>query len=95
MKKHSFVTNDIVGDERGLNAWKITRAAHADEKEVVEILYSEEVVSMMLSYVRMLAEIQSGSIVRDCVITVPSWFTYDQRVMLRDAAEKMAGLTVL
>lgn len=31
---------------------------------------------------------------RDCVITVPSWFTYDQRLMVKDAAE-LAGLKVL
>ena len=29
------------------------------------------------------------------VITVPSWFTYDQRLMIREAAEQLAGLNVL
>ena len=42
---------------------------------------------MLLSYVKMLAEIQAGGSVRDCVITIPSWFTYDQRLMVKDAAE--------
>ena len=32
--------------------------------------------------------------VRDCVITIPSWFTYDQRLMIKDAAE-LADLRVL
>jgi len=50
---------------------------------------------MLLSYVKMLAEIQAGGSVRDCVITIPSWFTYDQRLMVKDAAEGMAGLTIL
>lgn len=43
----------------------------------------------------MLAETQAGGIVRDCVITVPNWFTYDQRLMVRDAAEQLANLNVL
>ena len=43
----------------------------------------------------MLAEIQAGGYVRDCVITIPSWFTYDQRLMIKDAAESLANLNVL
>lgn len=50
---------------------------------------------MLLAYVRMLAEKQAGGIVRDCVITIPSWFTYDQRLMIKDAAEQLANLNVL
>lgn len=48
----------------------------------------------MFSYVKMLAEIQAETHVRDCVITIPSWFTYDQRLMIKDAAE-LANLKVL
>lgn len=43
----------------------------------------------------MLAEKQAGGYVRDCVITIPSWFTYDQRLMIKDAAEQLANLNVL
>ena len=43
----------------------------------------------------MLAEKQAGGYVRDCVITIPSWFTYDQRLMIKDAAESLANLNVL
>ena len=50
---------------------------------------------MLFSYIRMLAEIQAGGIVRDCVITVPNWYSYDQRLMIRDAAEHLANLNVL
>lgn len=50
---------------------------------------------MILQYMKMLAEKQAEGFVRDCVITVPSWFTYDQRLMLKDAAEGLAGLNVL
>lgn len=94
-KEERFVTNDMVADDRGSIAWKITRPKHGDQDAKEEILYSEEVLAMLLSYVRMLAETQAGGTVRDCVITVPSWFTYDQRLMVKDAAEAMAGLTVL
>jgi hypoxia up-regulated 1 len=51
------------------------------------VLYSEEVIAMMMQYIRMLAEKQAGERVDEVVITVPSWFTYDQRLMVRDAAE--------
>ena len=50
---------------------------------------------MLLQYVKMLAEKQAEASVREVVITVPSWFTYNQRVMMRDAAEQLAGLSVL
>lgn len=93
-KKHNLVFNDYVQDERGFIGWKVTRPSD-DGKSNVDILYSEEVVSMMFSYVKMLAEIQAeGQSVRDCVITIPSWFTYDQRLMIKDAAE-LAELRVL
>jgi len=87
--------NEFVADERGFIAWKITRPALEKEKEKEEILYTEEVVAMLMSYVKMLAERQAGIAISDCVITIPSWFTYDQRLMFRDAAEGLAGLNVL
>lgn len=42
----------------------------------------------------MLAEKQAETVVRDCVITIPSWFTYDQRLQIKDAAD-LANLKVL
>lgn len=96
MKAERFVTNDFVADERGYTAWKVTRAAAGEGEEAAEeILYSEEIVAMLLQYVKMLAEKQAGGAVREAVITVPSWFTYDQRLMIKDAAEHLAGLSVL
>jgi hypoxia up-regulated 1 len=59
------------------------------------VIYSEEVVGMLLGYFKMLAEIQSQGSVRECVITVPSWFTYEQKKQIKDAAENLAGLSVL
>lgn len=50
---------------------------------------------MMMQYIRMLAEKQAGERVDEVVITVPHWFSYDQRLMVRDAAEQFAGLNVL
>ena len=52
-------------------------------------------MAMLLGYVKMLAEKQAGGTVRDCVITIASWFTYEQRLMVKDAAEGLAGLNVL
>jgi hypoxia up-regulated 1 len=92
-KEQRFITNNLVSDERGHVAWKISRME--DGEQVQEILYSEEIIGMILQYVKMLAEKQAGGFVRDCVITVPSWFTYDQRLMLKDAAEGLANLNVL
>lgn len=93
-KKEYMVFNDYVSDDRSQVAWKVTRPAYGDTPASDEILYSEEVVAMMFSYVKMLAEIQAETHVRDCVITIPSWFTYDQRLMIKDAAE-LANLKVL
>jgi len=44
----------LVADERGLFAWKIERPGDDDVKE--EIIYSEEIVGMLLAYFKMLAE---------------------------------------
>jgi len=71
------------------------RAKYGEQEPIEQIFTSEETVAMLFQYVRMLAEIQAGGIVRDCVITVPNWFTYDQRLMIKDAAEQLANLNVL
>lgn len=85
LKEHRMVTNEFVANERGLTAWKV-------EDEVLE---SEEITAMLFQYVKMLAEKQAEATVRESVITIPSWFTYDQRLMIRDSAEALAGLSVL
>lgn len=61
-KEHRFVTNDIVADERGFNAWKVEGAGEEQGKD--SVIYSEEVVAMLLSYVKMLAEKQAEASVR-------------------------------
>lgn len=55
-QEENFVTNEFVSDERGVTAWKITRPKHGEDEAQEEILYSEEIVAMLLGYVRMLAE---------------------------------------
>ena len=49
---------------------------------------------MILKYGRTLSEKQAGGTVRDSVITIPSYFTREQRLMMHQAAD-IAGLTVL
>ena len=49
---------------------------------------------MILRYGKKLSETQAGATIKDCVITIPSFFTYTQRKMMLDAAE-IAGLSVL
>lgn len=71
------------------------REKFGTQESIEQIITSEETVAMLFQYVKMLAEIQAGGHVRDCVITIPSWFTYDQRHMIKDAAEQLANLNVL
>lgn len=56
----------------------------------------EELVAMVLNHARdiSVAFSNSASTIRDCVLTVPSFYTQHERVALRDAAE-LAGLNVL
>jgi molecular chaperone DnaK (HSP70) len=81
-KVQSFVNdyywmNELVEDDRGMIAYKVIKKEQDKNGEDVEeeqILYSEEVVSMMLKYGKKLAETQAEGTVRECVITVPSYF---------------------
>jgi hypoxia up-regulated 1 len=41
-----------------------------------------------------MSEKQAGSTIKDCVITIPSYYTPEQRRMILDAAD-IAGLSVL
>ena len=70
------------------------REAYGTEERREQTLFGEETLSMLIEYIKMLAEKQAGTPVRDCVITIPSWFTYDQRLLVRDAAQ-LANMHVL
>lgn len=91
MKDERFVMNDFVQDDRGLVGWKIT----VPGTDTDQVLYSEEIVAQMLQYIKQLAETMAQEPVDECVITIPNWFSYDQRLMIKDAAESYTGMTVL
>ncbi len=57
-----------------------------------EVLNNEEILSMLLRHGKQLSE-ASGVSVRDCAITVPSYFSAGQKQMIVDAAD-LAGLSV-
>ena len=59
-------------------------------------IYSpEELVAMSLEHVRRIAQVDAGGLdTRDCVITVPTWFSQNERQAVLDAAE-LADLSVL
>lgn len=80
-------------DDRGLIGWKIVRKNEEGSKEEA-ILYTEELMAQLLKYGRKLSEIQAGATIKDCVITIPSYYTPQQRRMILDAAD-IAGLSVL
>jgi len=86
------VLNEFVEDERGLVAFQ---TFSLNSKEESTIYYTEEILAMILKYGRELSEKSAGgATVRDAVITIPSYFTQEQRRMMLDAAE-LAGLTVI
>ena len=85
-----FVTNDFAQDERGLIAYQ---SFQLDKKDETVEYFTEEMVSMILKYGRELAEVQAKGAVRDAVITVPSYFDQEKRLMMYTAAE-LAGLKI-
>lgn len=80
-------------DGRGLIGWKIEKKSK-DGSKSEEIIYTEELLAMLLKYGKMLSERQAGGVVKDCVLTIPSYYTPSQKRMMADAAE-LAGLFIL
>ena len=68
-----------------------TGKGESGEKPVYSV---EEVMAMVLTYIRGIASDTAGSKIRDVVLTVPMYFTQNERQALIDAAE-LAGLKVL
>jgi hypoxia up-regulated 1 len=86
--------NEFVEDDRGLVGFGVSRKVQGSDERVEEIYYTEELIAMILKAGRTFAEKQCGSIIKDSVITIPSYFTPTQKRMMIDAAE-LAGLSVL
>jgi hypoxia up-regulated 1 len=97
VRLEEFVLNDFVADDRGLVAMQSfaigDKKSTDDEPVESTTFYTEELVATLLKYGRNLAEKTAGGKVTEAVITVPSYFTQEQRLMLIDAAE-LAGLNV-
>ena len=74
--------NEFAEDDRGLLGWKISRKNVTSGEKIDEILYSEELVAVILKYGKQLSEIQAGTPIRDAVITIPSYFDSSQRRMM-------------
>ena len=97
MQSERFILNDFAEDERGLVAFQ---TFSVDKKELKEdsdakvTYFSEELVAQILAYGKGLAEAQAKGKVKDAVITVPSHYNQEKRLMLIDAAE-LAGLNVI
>lgn len=51
LKREKFVMNDIAADDRGLIGWKIERK-HSNGTKEVEIVYTEELLAILLKYGR-------------------------------------------
>lgn len=59
-----------------------------------ETYRAEELVAFVLSYAKQIAEAHAGSVIKDCVITIPPYFNHIQRAGMINAAS-IAGLNVL
>ena len=68
-------------------------AEEAAEEGAVTTFSVEEIAAMLLAYAREIGERQASGKVRDCVITVPSFFAQHERTAILDAA-KLVNLNV-
>lgn len=95
LRKQFYNFNDIVADERGYIAFKVDLKTAGETKSYVFTV--EEILAMLLSHLKFLAEKQSKGSVKDVFLTVPTSFTMNQRRMLNDAVEladlKCIGMT--
>lgn len=92
LRSEQLLTNEFIKDERGLVGFQITVP---DDKDLTNVdMLVEDILSMILEHAKKLAKQQAGEIVKDVTITVPSHFTMNQRLMVKEAAE-LAGFHVL
>ena len=97
-KLNKFILNDFVEDERGFIAFQtfsIDKKELKEDEDAKTTYFTEELVAMILAYGRDLAEKQAGGqLVKEAVITVPSYYNGEKRRMLLDAAE-LSGINVV
>jgi len=85
-----------------MKLWPFTVVKESDSRPAIEVTYKgekkrffpEEISSMVLAYMRKIAEAYLGQTVNNAVITVPAYFNDSQRQATKDAG-KISGLNVL
>ncbi|KAL2613653.1 hypothetical protein R1flu_025345 [Riccia fluitans] len=82
----SYLPFDVIEDDRG--------AVSIRTHDKQSIFRSEELLAMVLSYGRDLAETHAKGVIKDAVITVPPYLGQAERQGILDAAQ-IAGITVL
>lgn len=92
LRRQGFPWEIVELPGRNSLGFRHSTAKNADDTDVVFSV--EEVVAMSLQHVMKIAETDAESPVKDCVITVPPYFTHRERAALLDAAE-IAGLNVM
>jgi len=91
LRKHLIHHHGLTVADDGSNAVRIEFGKGTKDERVFA---PEEVVAMILGFVRDMGERHGGTKVTSCVITVPAFFTQAQRQSMHDAAE-IAGLQLL
>ncbi|CAI2384203.1 unnamed protein product [Moneuplotes crassus] len=92
LKEDYLYTNEFTEDSRGLIGYNIN-IPEVDELTNID-MFIEEALTMTLQHARKLSNKAANGVVNDITITVPSYFTINQRTMVKDAAE-LAGFNVL
>lgn len=85
--------NNLVRDERGYIAFSVDLKSKGEVVET-KIFTVEEIIAIILSHAKMLAEKQAKGSVKNVYLTVPHEYSMNQRRMLVDAVE-MADLTCI
>ena len=108
--RSNFIFNEVVADEkrktvRFVNPYFDASQSTADngdeEGNILNIIAAEpsisveEIATMKLKHIKKIAEAETeAKDLKDCVITVPEFWSYKERQSLLDASQ-MAGLNVL
>lgn len=88
LKQLRFPIN-AVKNERGTMTFKLGEAIHGFDEFSIE-----EIMGMLMGYVKAISEHFGNDKVRDCVITVPSFYTQYQRRAIIDAADSVGFLVL-